>query len=48
MSYKVKLLLLLIVGVFGVVVVFQLFRISEEITHYQNKFTRRYPQHVAQ
>ncbi|UMB54205.1 hypothetical protein MKD41_01700 [Lutibacter sp. A64] len=48
MNNKIKLLLLLIGGVFCVVIIFQLFRLSENITHYKNKFTRRYPPHVAQ
>lgn len=48
MSYKVKLLLLLTCAVIGVGIIFYLFHLSEEITHYQNKFVRRYPQHVAQ
>ncbi|SNR68450.1 hypothetical protein [Lutibacter flavus] len=48
MSYKVKLFLLLTSALIGVGIVFYLFHLSEEITHYQNKFIRRYPQHVAQ
>jgi hypothetical protein len=48
MSFKVKLFLLFTSALIGVGVVFYLFHLSEEITHYQNKFIRRYPQHVAQ
>lgn len=48
MSYKLKFILLLICTIFSVVVIIQLFNLSEDIIHYQNRFIRRFPQHVAQ
>lgn len=41
-----------LVLVFGILLsgisIFSLFRYSEKITHYENRFIRRFPQHVAQ
>ncbi|MHB1146951.1 MAG: hypothetical protein ACYC01_05075 [Lutibacter sp.] len=48
MSNKVKFALLLTCTIFGVGVIIQLFNLSEDIIHYQNRFIRRFPQHVAQ
>jgi len=48
MSYKLKFILLLICTIFSVAVIIQLFNLSEDIIHYQNRFIRRFPQHVAQ
>jgi hypothetical protein len=48
MKLKVKIIVLLICGTFGVGTMALLFAISENITHYHNSFIRRFPQHVAQ
>jgi len=48
MKLKVKILVLIICGIFGVGTMALLFVISENITHYQNRFIRRFPQHVAE
>jgi hypothetical protein len=48
MKLKVKILFLVICGTFGIGAMALLFTISENITHYHNRFIRRFPQHVAQ
>jgi hypothetical protein len=48
MKLKVKILFLVIFGTFGGASMAMLFTISENITHYHNRFIRRFPQHVAQ
>ena len=48
MKYKVKIKIILISTVLGVGVMFLFFKISEQMIHYENKFIRRFPQHVAQ
>jgi len=45
-SYK-KSLVLLVLAVGNVAFIYLLFNLSEEIIHYDNNFTRRYPQHAA-
>ncbi|HSD06397.1 hypothetical protein [Flavobacterium sp.] len=48
MRLKVKIIVLLICGAFGIGTMASLFIISENITHYHNSFIRRFPQHVAE
>lgn len=48
MRLKVKIITLLICGTLGVGLMALLFAISENITHYHNRFIRRFPQHVAE
>lgn len=48
MKYKLKIIILLICTVFGAGVVILFFNLSEHMIHYENKFIRRFPQHVAQ
>jgi len=48
MSNNVKFALLLICTIFSAVTIIKLFNLSEDIIHYQNRFIRRFPQHVAQ
>lgn len=48
MSFKVKILILIIGAVLGSSVMFQVFQFSEKIMHYENRFIRRFPPFVAQ
>ncbi len=48
MNIRIKIVVLLISSIFGIGVVIYLFKQSEKITHYQNRFIRRFPPHVAQ
>lgn len=48
MRYKLKIILLLICTFFGTAIMILFFNFSEHIIHYQNKFIRRFPQHIAQ
>lgn len=48
MKLKSKILLLSSLTLFGCLAIIALYNLSENITHYHNNFTRRYPQHAAQ
>lgn len=48
MNTKFKIIGLIICTILGVGVIAQFFSLSEKMLHYNNKFIRRYPQHVAQ
>ena len=48
MKKQIKLILLLVSSILGTAAVVVLYSASEKIIHYNNKFTRRFPQHAAQ
>jgi len=48
MKAKSKIVVLSLLTIFGCSAMIILYKMSENITHYHNNFTRRYPQHAAQ
>ncbi|TGD58972.1 hypothetical protein [Flavobacterium humi] len=48
MKLRSKIIILVICTVFGLGSMILFFSLSEHMIHYQNKFIRRFPQHVAQ
>lgn len=48
MKLKSKILVLSSLALFGCMAIIALYNLSENITHYHNNFTRRFPQHTAQ
>ncbi|RUT68488.1 hypothetical protein D0817_20375 [Flavobacterium cupreum] len=48
MNNKLKIIILFVCTVFSAGVVILFFNLSEHMIHYENKFIRRFPQHVAQ
>lgn len=48
MKLKSKIVALIMLTLIGCISIVILYKLSENITHYHNNFTRRYPQHAAQ
>lgn len=48
MKLKLKIIILSTLTTLGCATIIMIYNLSENITHYHNNFTRRYPQHTAQ